>query len=112
LTCQADGGTIEGLSEFIKAGSVHFVAGENQTSKILQLGLAFVAGTGLILMVITAAVGVISGEGMDSSALGLLFAAGTALLISGIVAWFAVVRPDLSFDDINEPMYHGHHDEH
>jgi hypothetical protein len=63
-------------------------------------------------MLLVAAVGVINGESMDASGLGLLFAAGTAMLISGIIVWFAVVRPDLRFDDINQPMYHGHHDEH
>jgi Na+-driven multidrug efflux pump len=88
------------------------VAGENQSRKSLNLGLAFVAGIGLILMVIAAAVGVISGDSIDSGALGVFFAIGAAMLISGIVAWFAVLRPDKHFDDINQPVYHGHHDEH
>jgi hypothetical protein len=85
----------------------------NQPSRSLQVGLAFIAGTGLTLMVVAAGIGVVNGTA-DDGALGLLFAVGVALLVSGIIAWFAVVRPDTHFDDINVPMYHGHehHDEH
>ena len=85
-----------------------------QPSKQLQIGLAFIAGTGLTLMVIVAGVAVVDTTTMDSASLGLLFAVGTAMLISGILAWFAVVRPDTHFDDINVAKYHGHdhHDEH
>lgn len=84
----------------------------SSTSKSLNLGLAFIAGAGLTLMVIVAGVGVVSGDSIDHAALNLLFALGTATLIAGIVAWFVVTRPDTNFDDINEPMYHGHHDDH
>ena len=81
-------------------------------SKSLQLGLSFVAGGGIICMVIAAGIGVVGGDSVDASGLNLLFALGAAALIAGILAWFLVVRPDLSFDDINQPMYHGHHDGH
>jgi uncharacterized membrane protein len=81
-----------------------------QPSHTLQIGLAFVSGVGITLMVVAAAVGVVGG--VESAALGLLFAMGTAMLLTGIIVWFAVVRPDTRFDDINEPQYHGHHDEH
>jgi cytochrome c biogenesis protein CcdA len=78
-----------------------------QSSKALQVGLAFVAGIGLTLMVVAAGIAVVDPT-MDGSSLGLLFAVGVAMLISGILAWFAVIRPDTHFDDINVPMYHGH----
>lgn len=84
----------------------------NEDNKPLPLGLAFITGIGLTLMVISAAIGVVSGDAVDAGALSLLFALGAAALIAGILAWFLVVRPDTHFDDINEPMYHGHHDEH
>ena len=84
------------------------MSSENNPPNALKLGLSFVAGTGLFLMVTAAAVGVIGG--VEDSALGLLFATGAAMLITGILVWFAVVRPDVTFDDINEPHYHGHHD--
>jgi len=84
------------------------VTSETNSSKALKLGLSFVSGIGITLMVIAAGIGVIGG--VEDSALGLLFAAGTAMLITGIIIWFAVVRPDTTFDDINEPHYHGHHD--
>ena len=70
--------------------------------------LAFVAGLGLTLMVLGAALGVTgSGGGSD---LGVLFAAGAVLFICGVIAWFASARPDAVFDDIDEPQYHGHDD--
>lgn len=78
----------------------------------LRVGLAFVAGIGLTLMVVAAGFAVVAAEGVDNSGLGLMFGVGLAMLVTGIIAWFAVVRPDTHFDDINEPMYHGHHEEH
>ena len=83
-----------------------------QPSRPLRVGLSFVAGVGLILIVVAAGIAVISGETTDTSGLGLIFAVGVGMLITGIIVWFAVVRPDTHFDDINEPMYHGHHEEH
>lgn len=74
-------------------------------------GLAFVAGLGFILMMITLGVGVIQGSAADSNTVGLLFTAGLALFILGVVGWFATARPDRHFDDINVPQYTGHHDD-
>ncbi len=89
------------------------MADENKpVSKSLQLGLSFMAGGGIICMVIALGVGVVSGDSVDATALNLLFALGAAALIAGILAWFLVVRPDTHFDDINQPMFTGHHDEH
>jgi hypothetical protein len=94
----------------IASGSNRFVT---QPSKQLQLGLAFVAGAGLTLMVVVAGIAVVNPT-TDTGNLGLFFAIGVALLITGIIAWFAVTRPDTHFDDINVAMYHGHdhHDAH
>jgi len=70
--------------------------------------LAFVAGLGLTLMVLGAAMGVTgSGGGSD---LGVLFVAGAILFICGVIAWFASARTDAVVDDIDEPRYHGHDD--
>ena len=84
----------------------------NTPSRTVRLGLAFIAGLGMTLMIVAAGIGVVTGDNIDSSSLGLFFAVGFAMLATGIIAWFAVVRPDTHFDDINQPMYHGHHDEH
>jgi hypothetical protein len=83
-----------------------------QPSRSVLVGLAFVAGIGLTLMVIAAGIGVIGGPAAESPTLSLLFIIGTAMLATGIIVWFAVVRPDTHFDDINVPMYHGHHESH
>lgn len=74
----------------------------------LTTTLALLAGLGLTLMVVGAALGVIGSA--EGSALGVFFAAGAAMFACGIIAWFASNRPDSHFDDINEPRYHGHDD--
>ena len=74
----------------------------------LATTLALLAGLGLTLMVVSAALGVIGSA--EGSSLGVLFAAGAAMFACGIIAWFASKRPDANFDDINEPRYHGHDD--
>lgn len=78
----------------------------------LIIGLSMVGGLGLTLMVIALGIGVVQGANADSVSIGLLFITGLALLILGIGGWFAVVRPDKHFDDINVPKYTGHHDAH
>ncbi|MGQ9889252.1 MAG: hypothetical protein ACUVSX_12290 [Aggregatilineales bacterium] len=75
----------------------------------LMTGLAFIAGAGLAMMVVTAAVGVIQGENASAEALGLLFALGVVFLIGGVGAWLAVERPFAHFDDINVPAPDEHH---
>lgn len=74
----------------------------------LTLGLALLAGAGLSLMIVAAALGVIQGDAADNTLIGALFAAGTLMLLGGVFGWAGVVRPWESFDDINQPMYHGH----
>jgi ABC-type nickel/cobalt efflux system permease component RcnA len=78
----------------------------------LTMGLAMIAGLGLILMVIALSIGVIEGANADSTIVGLVFAGGLGLMVVGIGAWFAVVQPQKHFDNIEVPMYSGHHEEH
>jgi hypothetical protein len=75
----------------------------------IVLGVAMVAGLGVILMIIALGVGVILGAAANSNTVGLLFAAGLVLFILGAVAWFAVVQPQKHFDDINKPAADDHH---
>ena len=90
-------------------GSRRFVSSETHSSNnALKIGLSFISGIGLFLMITAAGISVVGGA--EGSALSLVFATGAAMLITGILVWFAVVRPDTHFDDINEPHYHGHHD--
>jgi hypothetical protein len=70
--------------------------------------LAALAGSGMTLMIVAAAIGAITGEGV-----GVLFALGALMLIGGGVAWFGVARPHEHIDDIDQPLDGGHgHDAH
>ena len=72
--------------------------------------LAALAGPGMSLMIVAAAIGVITGQSVS-----ILFALGTLMLIGGGAAWIGVTRPFEHFDDINEPIdggHHGHEPEH
>jgi hypothetical protein len=94
-----------------RKGIVHMATGTGSKFTPLTMGLAMVAGLGLTVMVIALSIGAIEGANADTSAVGLLFAGGLAVLIVGIVGWFAVVQPHKHFDDIEVPMYGGHHHE-
>ncbi len=78
----------------------------------LTISLALLAGLGLTLMIVAAGIGVIQGDSADGELLGLLFVGGIAALVVGGVAWGGVVRPWENFDDINQPLYHGHEHDH
>jgi hypothetical protein len=80
--------------------------------KPLAFGLSLTAGAGLIVMMLALAFGVVQGDAANGSIIGLTFAGGVVLLILGIGGWLAVVQPFKSFDDINQPQYTGHHEEH
>jgi ABC-type nickel/cobalt efflux system permease component RcnA len=85
-----------------------------KTDNPILFGLSFMAGIGITLMIVVAAIGVIDGASADSASLGLFFWLGLALLVCGVVGWFGVTRPDQHFDDINQPLDDGHghgHDE-
>lgn len=73
------------------------------------VGLAFMAGLGLILMVIALAMGVIEGEAANMNTVNMTFLAGLVLLVSGIAGWIAVAQPHRHFDNINVPQDDGHH---
>lgn len=72
-------------------------------------GVSLVAGLGVTLMIVALGVGVIGGSTADSNSIGLLFVAGLILFILGAGAWFGVVQPQKSFDDINQPAEDEHH---
>ncbi len=84
----------------------------NPTREPIPFGLALAAGGGLTLMIVALGIGVVQGVSADTNLIGLAFVGGLLLLIAGIIGWFSVVRPFANFDDINEPHYHGHHDDH
>ncbi len=74
----------------------------------LTLSLAGIAGFGLTIIIVALGWGVIDGNA-NGDVIGMLIVAGAFTLILGIGAWAGLVRPWESFDDINEPQYHGHH---
>ena len=88
-----------------------------RTSNPLSLGLALIAGTGLTIMIIALALGVLQAAESTNN-IGGIFTLGLILLIAGVLGWVAVTQPYKHFDDINEPHYHGHdhheeaHDDH
>jgi hypothetical protein len=80
----------------------------------LTLGLAMLAGSGMVLTIVAMGIGAIYGESAGGW-VGILFGIGVMALLSGAVAWFGVVQPQKHFDDINVPAEddHGHgHDDH
>lgn len=93
------------------------MAGQNETTEreqhpqnAITLGFSMLAGLGVVLMMCGAALGVIQGEQADNNTIGLIVLAGALMFISGVGVWLAYVRPWETFDDINQPKYHGHHD--
>lgn len=75
----------------------------------LPLGLSFVAGLGMTVMIVVLALGVIQGVDADGQALGIGFFSGLVLFVAGVAGWMAVVRPHTHFDNIEVARYHGHH---
>ena len=85
----------------------------------ITLGFSFLAGLGIVLMIIALGVGVIGGNteatANNSSLITLLFVAGLLFFIAGAVAWVSVTQPFRNFDNINVPADdpgHGHEDHH
>jgi hypothetical protein len=83
----------------------------------LSVAFAFVAGTGVILLILVGAIGVIQGSAADSDVMGLLFVAGIALLVVGGLTWAGIVRPWEEFPSVTEGFYEtavvasSHHDD-
>ena len=71
--------------------------------------LSLVAGTGVILIILALALGVIQADA-NSSVIGMAVAIGVTLMIIGIGGWVFLTRPFSHFDDINQPVEddHGH----
>lgn len=67
-----------------------------------------IGGAGIVTMIAGAMIGVVLPD-VDSAAIGLLILAGGGALIAAIAGWVGVVQPYTKFDDITQPMYHGHH---
>ena len=76
----------------------------------LTLGLALLAGSGATLMIVALGIGVVGGED-NQNLVGLLLIIGLGILMGGVIGWAGVVQPWANFDDINEPLYFGHHHE-
>jgi ABC-type nickel/cobalt efflux system permease component RcnA len=84
----------------------------------LTVAFAFVAGTGVVLMMLAGAIGVIQGASANNDLLGLMFMAGTAFLIVGGVAWTGIIRPWEDYPSVTEGFFevtpapqHAHHDD-
>ncbi len=78
-------------------------------SKSVLMGISFVAGAGIVLMIVALGVGAIQGTESDTGTFHLAIALGLLALIGGIIAWVGYVQPQKHFDDINVAQYHGHH---
>jgi ABC-type nickel/cobalt efflux system permease component RcnA len=76
----------------------------SQVSKNLLLALSTIGGIGITLMIVVAGVGVVEGANADSQSLNLYFGLGSLMLVGSCLAWFAIVRPDKNFDDINQAL--------
>lgn len=83
----------------------------HNTPPHLTTGLAMLGGLGMFLALTGLALGVIQGAEADGGLIGLLLVVGLMLLALAVASWMAVVRPFDHFDDINQPIYHGHHHE-
>ena len=78
-------------------------------SQPLLLGLALIAGTGFVLMMIALAAGALQGDAADMGFVSGAFILGLALFVFGLVGWLVSVRPWQNFDDNNVPKDIGHH---
>lgn len=88
----------------------------------LGYALALLAGSGVVLMILALALGVIDtavpaqtgGEPATGSAQAVMFGLGLLAMVIGGAVWFFYVRPDTHFDDIDVPLdavAHSHHDD-
>ena len=83
---------------------------ENQPSETTKTGMAMLGGLGVTLMMVGAGIGVVLPD-VDSQIIGLIVLLGAGLLGVAVAGWVISVRPHEHFDDINVPIYHGHHHE-
>jgi len=78
----------------------------------LVLTLSVIGGIGMTLVMIALGIGVILGEAASGGLVAILFWTGLIVLLGASGGWFGVVRPYKYFDDINQPHYTGHHEDH
>lgn len=84
---------------------------ENEQPKVSEnvlVGISMIGGLGIFMALVAVGIGVVLPDA-PSDIVGLTVAVGVGLLITSIAGWTLVVRPHENFDDINEPLYHGHH---
>lgn len=79
-----------------------------QVSEGTLIGLAFLGGSGIIAITIALGIGVVV-PSIDGGVIGLIVTLGFGLMAMGIGGWVFATKPYQNFDDINVPMYHGHH---
>lgn len=98
----------DGTPENYEAPKANPRTGQNS----LTLGLSLIAGAGATLMIVALGIGVL-GTNVNQDSIGLMMLIGLGALIAGSAGWAGVTQPWANFDDINEPLYFGHHhDEH
>jgi predicted flap endonuclease-1-like 5' DNA nuclease len=68
--------------------------------------VAAVAGLGILFAMVA---GILIGFGDDSDAVNTLFLVGLGLVVLGVAGWLAVLRPWEQYDDLQTPLYKGHH---
>lgn len=69
--------------------------------------LAFLAGGGVVLMILALILGVLNTA--DPSLVNIMLVGGLFMLVIGGVAWMAVARAHEHYDDINQPAPDDHH---
>ncbi len=70
--------------------------------------LAFLAGGGVVLMILALILGVLNTA--DAALVNLMLVGGFIMLVTGGVAWMAVSRVYEHYDDINQPAPDEHHE--
>lgn len=77
-----------------------------QPLNVEENAVAAVAGLGIILAMVS---GILIGFGDESDAVNTLFVVGLGLLGLGFVGWMVLLRPWENYDDLQTPLYKGHH---
>lgn len=71
----------------------------------VTLGLALLAGVGMVILLIVGGIGVIEGPNANDDTFGVLSLVGLMLFIGGTIGWAAVARPWERFPDVTEGYY-------
>ena len=80
-----------------------------------ELTWAFVAGGGIVLIILALGMNAIHGPNLDqngSSTFGSMLIMGGLLLVGGTACWMIQLRPWRKFDNFSVPLYTGHHEIH